>query len=76
MDDSGDISPMVSIGNLTLVLGLLLGIFLLHVLLISGFEALWLLKVIVSPGIWSNGWLSPHFLRREYWERQGSSNLR
>lgn len=42
---AGDIGALVFVGNLVLVVGILLLIFLLHVAVISGVEAFWLLKV-------------------------------
>lgn len=45
---SGDIGAIVFVGNLVLFAGVLLAIFLLHVLLASGVEAYWLTKVILT----------------------------
>ncbi len=44
-DAGGDLGALVFVGNLLLVVGILLGIFLLHVLIVSGVEAFWLTKV-------------------------------
>lgn len=46
----GDLGASVFVGNLALVVVALVGIFLLHVAVISGVEALWLAKVsLVNP---------------------------
>lgn len=45
---ASDIGALVFVGNLALVAGILFGIFLLHVAVISGMEALWLTKVSQS----------------------------
>lgn len=42
---AGDIGALVFVGNLILVVGILLGVFLLHVAVVSGVEAYWLAKV-------------------------------
>ena len=42
---AGDIGALVFVGNLILVVGILLGVFLLHVAVVSGVEAYWLTKV-------------------------------
>eukprot|EP00752_Nemacystus_decipiens_P002264 g2145.t1 len=42
---SGDLGTSVFVGNLLLVLGVLLGVLLLHVAVVSGVEAFWLLKI-------------------------------
>lgn len=42
---ASEIGALVFVGNLVLVVGVLLGVFLLHVAAISGVEALWLTKV-------------------------------
>lgn len=41
----GNLSPLIFVGNLALVLGILLLVFLLHVTVVSGVEAFWLWKV-------------------------------
>ncbi|CAM9192533.1 unnamed protein product, partial [Hapterophycus canaliculatus] len=41
---ASDIGALVFVGNLALVAGTLIGIFLLHVVMVSGMEALWLTK--------------------------------
>lgn len=46
--DAGDIGAMVFVGNLALVVGILVGIFLVHVAVISGVEAYWLTKVSLT----------------------------
>lgn len=45
---AGDIGSLVFVGNLILVVGILLGVFLLHVAVVSGVEAYWLTKVRAS----------------------------
>lgn len=42
---ASDLGALVFVGNLVLVVGILLLIFLIHVAVISGVEAFWLLKV-------------------------------
>lgn len=37
------------VGNLVLVVGILLGMFLLHIVVVSGVEAFWLTKVRLPP---------------------------
>lgn len=48
---AGEIGALVFVGNLILVVGTLLGVFLLHVAVISGVEALWLTKVSAHLGL-------------------------
>ena len=43
--EASELSALVFVGNLVLVVGILLGVFLLHILVVSGVEALWLTKV-------------------------------
>lgn len=45
---ASDIGALVFVGNLLLIGSILLGIFLLHVVVVSGIEALWLAKVKAS----------------------------
>lgn len=42
---ASNIGALVFVGNLILVVGVLLGVFLLHVAVVSGVEAYWLTKV-------------------------------
>lgn len=41
----GNLSALIFVGNLALVVGILLGVLLLHVAVVSGVEAYWLWKV-------------------------------
>lgn len=43
--DDGNIGMLVFIGNLVLVVGALLGVFILHIASVSAVEAYWLAKV-------------------------------
>ena len=51
--EASELGPSVFVGNLVLVVGILLGVFLLHILVVSGVEALWLTKV---KGTFLLGW--------------------
>lgn len=42
----GEIGASVFVGNTALVVGILFSTFLLHVAVVSGVEALWLIKVM------------------------------
>ena len=46
---ASELGALVFVGNLILVVGILLGVFLLHIVLVSGVEAYWLTKVRLSP---------------------------
>lgn len=41
----GDLGPLIFVGNIILVIGILAGILLLHIAVVSGVEAYWLWKV-------------------------------
>lgn len=43
--EGSDIGMLVFIGNLVLVVGILLGVFFLHIAVVSAIEACWLVKV-------------------------------
>lgn len=46
MDEAaGELSPLIFLGNLALVIAILLGVFSLHVAVVSGIEAYWLWTV-------------------------------
>lgn len=42
---ASEIGALVFVGNLVLVVGILLGVLVLHIVIVSGVEALWLTKV-------------------------------
>lgn len=50
LESENDMGSVVFVGNLVLVLAILLGIFLVHVMVVSAVEAYWLSKVRRSVG--------------------------
>lgn len=46
---ASELGALVFVGNLALVVGILLGVFFLHVVIVSGVEAYWLTKVRRRP---------------------------
>lgn len=73
--ESGDIGAIVCAGNLMLLLGILLSIFIVHLAVASGVEAYWLTKVTPTCHSFSTPYISRCLQLQFYIQSQARTDL-